>query len=90
MGTFWVRWDAEGDTPPLDMGRGDGHPNYYCLHSYLFFAIKSFTKPRARRAGAAVAVSYGRRLLRECREHAPAPAPAVPWHFRLKGFTASL
>ena len=23
MGTFWVRWDAEGDTPPLDMGRGD-------------------------------------------------------------------
>ena len=33
MGTFWVRWDAEGDTPPLDMGRGDGHPNY-CLHSY--------------------------------------------------------
>ena len=28
MGTFWVRWDAEGDTPPLDMGRGDGHPNY--------------------------------------------------------------
>ena len=34
MGTFWVRWDAEGDTPPLDMGRGDGHPNYYCLRSY--------------------------------------------------------
>jgi len=33
VGTFWVRWDAEGDTPPLDMGRGDGHPNYYCLHS---------------------------------------------------------
>jgi hypothetical protein len=30
VGTFWVRWDAEGDTPPLDMGRGDGHPNY-CL-----------------------------------------------------------
>jgi len=34
VGTFWVRWDAEGDTPPLNMGRGDGHPNYYCLHSY--------------------------------------------------------
>jgi len=22
-----------GGHPPLDMGRGDGHPNY-CLHSY--------------------------------------------------------
>ena len=42
MGTFWVRLDAEGDTPPLDMGRGDGHPNYYCLHSYsggLFLGV---------------------------------------------------
>ena len=61
-----------------------------CCLGYLLVAIKSFTKPRARRAGAAVAVSYGRRLLRECREHAPAPDPAVPWHFRHKGFTASL
>jgi hypothetical protein len=34
VGTFWVRWDAEGDTPPLDMGRGDGHPNYVNVHAH--------------------------------------------------------
>ena len=39
MGTFWVRWDAEGDTPPLDMGRGDGHPNYQLE---LCFAYNAF------------------------------------------------
>ena len=29
LGTFSVRWDAEGTTPPLAMGRRYGHPNYY-------------------------------------------------------------
>ena len=36
-GTFSVRWNAEGDNPPVDVKHGDGRFNYYNTNLYLLF-----------------------------------------------------
>ena len=33
-GTFSVRWNAEGDNPPVDVKHGDGRFNYYPTNLY--------------------------------------------------------
>ena len=33
-GTFSVRWNAEGDNPPVDVKYGDGRFNYYTTNLY--------------------------------------------------------
>jgi hypothetical protein len=38
-GTFSVRWDAEGTTPPLAIGRRYGHPTHTTDLFYLYIHI---------------------------------------------------
>ena len=42
-GTFSVRWNAEGDTPPVGMTRRPGRFNYYSTNLYVGYVTRVVT-----------------------------------------------